>query len=212
MAERRYGAPATPTESEVRHEDWACDDISGQEHTRVAFHDVDLTEVVNQGASFTECTFSNCRFNVSAHTDAAFVNCTFTNCSFFDATFTGCKMVGSMFDRCTFGLLKVRGGDWSFVGLPGADLSKSEIVGVRMRECDLTAARCTDATLRHTDLSGALLHRADLSRTDLRGSELSTLDPLAASLRGAVIDPDQAAVLAQALGLDVRPALPPPGD
>jgi uncharacterized protein YjbI with pentapeptide repeats len=210
MAERRYGAAAPPTESEVRHEDWACDDISGQEHARVAFHHVDLTEVVDQGASFTECVFSDCRFNASVHTDAAFVNCAFTNCSFFDATFTGCKLVGSMFDRCTFGLLKVTGGDWSFVGLPGADLSKSRIVGVRMRECDLTAAKLAGATLQHSDLSGALLHATDLTRADLRGSDLSTLDPLAASLRQAVIDPDQAAVLAEALGLTVELPVPPP--
>jgi uncharacterized protein YjbI with pentapeptide repeats len=206
MAERRYGAAAPPTETEVRHADWACDDISGQEHARVAFHDVDLTEVVGQGASFTECVFSNCRFNASAHTDAAFVNCTFTNCSFFDATFTGCKLVGSMFDRCSFGLLKVTGGDWSFAGLPGADLSKSEIIGVRMRECDLTGAKLAGATLRDVDLSGALLHRTDLTRADLRGSDLSTLDPLAASLRDAVVDPDQAVALVQALGMKVQPA------
>jgi uncharacterized protein YjbI with pentapeptide repeats len=206
MAERRYGAPAPPTESEVRHEDWACDDISGQEHARVAFHHVDLTEVVDQGASFTECAFSNCRFNASAHTDAAFVNCTFTNCSFFDATFTGCKLVGSMFDRCTFGLLKVTGGDWSFVGLPGADLSKSEIVRVRMREADLTAATCTGATFRDVDLGGALLHRTDLTRADLRGSDLSTVDPLTVTLRDAVIDPNQAMTLAEALGMKVQPA------
>ncbi|BCB90319.1 pentapeptide repeat-containing protein [Phytohabitans suffuscus] len=209
MAERRHGA-APSTDSEVRHADWACDDISGQEHARVAFHDVDLTEVLDQGASFTECVFSDCRFNASTHTDAAFVNCAFTNCSFFDATFTGCKLVGSAFDRCTFGLLKVTGGDWSFVGLPGADLRRSRFVGTRMRECDLTAAKCADATLTHVDLAGALLHRTDLTRADLRGSDLSTLDPLAATLRGAVIDPDQAATVAEALGLDVRPALPPP--
>jgi uncharacterized protein YjbI with pentapeptide repeats len=116
-----------------------------------------------------------------------------------------------MFDRCTFGLLKVTGGDWSFAGLPGADLSKSQIVGVRMRECDLTGARCAGAVLRHVDLSGALLHHADLTRVDLRGSELSTMDPLTVSLRGAVVDPDQTVVLAEALGMEVRPALAPPG-
>lgn len=210
MAERRNGAGAPPTESEVRHADWACDDISGQEHARVAFHDVDLTEVIDNGASFTECVFSDCRFNASEHTDAAFLNCTFTNCSFFDATFTGCKLVGSAFDRCSFGLLKVTGGDWSFSVLRGADLGKSRIVGVRMRECDLSGAILAGATLRHDDLAGALLHRADLTKADLRGSDLSTLDPTTATLREAIIDPDQAAVLAEALGLRVQPALPAP--
>jgi uncharacterized protein YjbI with pentapeptide repeats len=83
---------------------------------RVAFLDVDLTEVVDEGSVFSECTFSGSAFYVSTHTDAAFVNCTFVNCAFFDATFTRCKLVASMFDRCTFNLTKVVGGDWSFVG------------------------------------------------------------------------------------------------
>lgn len=74
-----------------------------------------------------ECTFRGGRFNVSTHTDAAFLNCAFVSCSFFDTTFERCKMVGSMFDRCAFNLLKVIGGNWSFVGLPGADLSSAEL-------------------------------------------------------------------------------------
>jgi fluoroquinolone resistance protein len=57
----------------------------------------------------------------------------------------------------TFGLFKVAGGDWSFVGLPGADLRNASISGVRMREADLTGARCQGATLQHVDLSGAWL-------------------------------------------------------
>jgi uncharacterized protein YjbI with pentapeptide repeats len=120
MADRAHGAEPPSTESEIRQADWYGEDISGQEHTRVAFIGVDLTEITDDGAVFTECTFRDCRFNLSKHTDAAFLNCTFTGCSFFDATFTDCKFVGSMFDRCTFDLMTVERGDWSFVGLPGA--------------------------------------------------------------------------------------------
>jgi uncharacterized protein YjbI with pentapeptide repeats len=62
----------------VRGADWYGDDISGQEHTRVAFIGLDLSESTDDGAVFTECTFRDCRFNLSRHTDAAFLNCTFT--------------------------------------------------------------------------------------------------------------------------------------
>ncbi|WP_324274671.1 pentapeptide repeat-containing protein [Blastococcus brunescens] len=119
MADRKHGVEAPPTESEIRQADWYGEDLSRQEHTRVAFIGVDLTEATDEGAVFTECTFRDCRFNLSQHTEAAFLNCTFTGCSFFQATFTDCKLVGSMFDRCSFDLLTVTGGDWSFVGLPG---------------------------------------------------------------------------------------------
>nr|BFE87695.1 hypothetical protein GCM10020093_102960 [Planobispora longispora] len=109
-----------------------------------------------------------------------------------------------MFDDCTFDLLKVDGGDWSFVGLPGAVLRGASFTGARMREADLTGARCEGATLREVDLSGAWLHRADLSRCDLRGSDLSSLDPLTTAIKDAVIDLRQAVTIATALGLQVR--------
>lgn len=205
MAHRKHGAPPPPTESEVRHQDWYGRDMSGERHVRVAFVDVDLTEAVAAGASFDECTFRDCRFNASQHTDTAFVNCTFVGCSFFEAVFTRCKLVGSMFDRCSFGLITVDGGDWSFAGLPGADLRKCRFTDVRLREADLTGARLTNAAVRDTDLSGAWLHSADLTGADLRGSDLSSVDPMATPLKGAIIDVEQAVVLATTLGVQVRP-------
>ncbi|MEU1734584.1 pentapeptide repeat-containing protein [Streptosporangium sp. NPDC020145] len=205
MADRVHGVPAPPTTSAIEFADWDSEDLSGRVYERVAFHEVDLTESTGDGAVFVECTFRSARFNASTYTDSAFLNCTFTNSSFFDATFTRCKFVGSMFDRCTFDLLKVKGGDWSLTGLPGAPLGSASFVDVRMREADLTGARCGGATLRDVDLSGALLHSADFTRADLRGSDLSTLDPLVVRLGRARVDITQAVAIATALGLNVDP-------
>lgn len=193
------------TDTEVRHEDWGGEQLLQRTFTRVAFVEVDLSETVSDAAVFDECTFHGVRFNVSEHRSSAFVNCTFTRCSFFDATFTGCKLVGSRFVDCALDLLKVEGGDWSFVALPGADLGSARFVDVRMREADLTGVRAVNGTLRGVDLSAASLARADLSGCDLRGSDLSAVDPAGVRLKGAVITGDQAVVLALALGLDVRP-------
>ena len=205
MADRKHGHVAPPTSTTVAGEDWEGRDVSRQEHVRVAFVDLDLTEVTDDGAVFTECTFRRTKFNVSVHTSAAFVNCTFVNCDFFDARFTDCKLVGSMFERCTFDMLQVAGGNWSHVGLPGADLRHASFRGVRMREADLTGARLEGATLRDVDLSGAWLGAARLSRCDLRGSDLGALDPGQVELAGAIVTFEQALVIATALGLDVRP-------
>ncbi|MBE3008424.1 pentapeptide repeat-containing protein [Microbispora sp. NEAU-D428] len=109
-----------------------------------------------------------------------------------------------MFDGCSCDLMKVEGGDWSFTGLPGADLRRAAFADVRMREADLTGARCAGATMRGVDLSGAWLHRTDFSRCDLRGSDLSALDPHTAEVAGAIIGMRQAVTIATALGLDVR--------
>jgi uncharacterized protein YjbI with pentapeptide repeats len=205
VADRAYGRTAPPTSSSVRGEDWYAEDLNGRTEAQVAYVDVDMSETTSaSGAVFTDCTFRGVRFNVCSHSGAAFTNCTFSGCVFFGATFTDCKFVGSMFDRCTFDQLTVRGGDWSFAGLPGADLRTATFEDVRMREADLTGARCDGATLRRIDLSGAWLGKASFDRCDLRGSNLSVVDPWSASLRDAIVDWQQAVALASAMGLDVR--------
>jgi fluoroquinolone resistance protein len=210
MADRIHGRQPRATETEIRDADWDGEDLSGQRHERVAFSAVDMTEVTDHGAAFSECTFRDCRFNSSAHVDAAFVNCIFTLCTFFDAKFTRCKLVGTVFDGCTFELLEALEGDWSFVGLAHADLRGASFSGTRMREVDLTGARCRGTKFRDVDMSGGITHGADLTGADLRGSALPSLDPASGQLAGAVIDPDQAMVIATLLGLEVRPQSDPP--
>ena len=207
MADRRGGAAAPKPDVTQSSVDWSDEDISEQTHTRVLFVDLDLTEARNAGAVFTECTFKRAKFNASEHVGAAFLNCTFVNCNFFDAKFTECKMVGSMFDRCTFEITQITGGNWSLVGLPGADLRSATLVGVRMREADLTGARCEESTFHDVDLAGALLHKANFAGCDLRGSDVSAFDPETTGIRGALVTIEQAVVIAEALGLDIRPGL-----
>ena len=204
MTGRKNGAPTPTTDRTVAGENWDGRDISGETHTRIAFMDLDLTEVVNTGAVFTDCTFQRARFNVSKHQDAAFINCTFTACSFFDTTFTECKLVGSKFDRCTYDLMRVVGGNWSFVGLSGADLRKATFRETRLREADLAGVKCQGASLRDVDLSGASLDGANFTDSDLRGSDLSAVEPEHVVLTGAIITLNQAVVLITSMGLDVR--------
>ena len=85
-----------------------------------------MTEAVNNGAVFTECSFRRAQFNVSVHRDAAVTNCIFSNCSFFDTQFIDCKLIGSTFDRSSYDLMKVASGNWSFVGLSGAIISHEQ--------------------------------------------------------------------------------------
>lgn len=187
-----------------RHEDWYGEELVDRAYTDCAFHDVDLSESFTRGTVFTACTFGDVRFNASRHTDSAFLRCTFTRCNLFETEFAGCKLTGSTFHQSALRPLKVLGGDWSFVGLSGADLRGVTIDGVRMREVDLTGANCADAELTGVDLSGAHLRGATFTGCDLRGSDLTALDPSVVTLTGAVITPAQAVVVAQTLGLDIR--------
>ncbi|OLF04488.1 hypothetical protein BLA60_40595 [Actinophytocola xinjiangensis] len=204
MAERKGGVAAPATTSTVYARDWDAQHVANERFDNVLFVDIDLVEATTTSTTFFECTFRGVKFNVSRHESSGFINCTFIGCGFFDATFSGCKLSGSMFNRCTYDLLKAEGGDWSFVGLPGADLRRTTFTKVRMREADLTGARCAGATFHGVDLSGAWLHKADFTGADLRGSDLTSLDPTTVELRGAIIEPAQAMVVASSLGLEIR--------
>jgi len=181
-------------------DDWWGEDLGERVYLRCRFADVDLTEATSRGARFEECQFFNVRFNSGRHADSALLRCTFRKCNLFDTTWEGCKLVGSSFDDCDLRPMTVTGGDWSFVHLAGADLRTAVFRNVRMREAELSGADLTEATLSHVDLSGAQLARAKLVRADLRGSDLSALDPRTCETTEAVIDADQAIVIARAIG------------
>lgn len=109
-----------------------------------------------------------------------------------------------MFDTCDFDQMQVSGGDWSFVGLPGAGLGRASFKETRLREADLTGASCKGGSLSDVDLSGAWLHGIDFTACDLRGSDLSAIEPENVHLKDAIITIDQTITIAEALGLDVR--------
>jgi uncharacterized protein YjbI with pentapeptide repeats len=201
----RYGDRVEPVVDESFNDvDWYGEDLGDRVFTRCQFFHVDLTEATSRGAVFTECTFGNVLFNASRHVDSAFLRCTFKRCNLFETEFSGCKLVGSGFHESIVRPLTVDGGDWSFAVLAGADLRGTRWRGARMREVDLAGADCREALLTDLDLSGAQFRAAKLGGCDLRGSDLSALVPGTAELSGAVIDANQAVVLAQTLGLEVR--------
>jgi fluoroquinolone resistance protein len=188
----------------VTGEDWYGREVQGERFADTDFVAVDFGDLRSVGAVFENCTFRRCRFNTSVHTDSAFTGCTFAYCTFFDARFVRCKLVGSTFTGCEFDLVQVDGGNWGFVALAGAALGSTQWRGVRLTEADLDRVQAVGAVWRDLDLTGASLVGIDLRQADLRGSSLWSLDPAAAQLSGAIVTPEQALVIAAALGLDVR--------
>ena len=58
--------------------------------------------------------------------------------------------------------------------------------------------------MRDCDLTSAWLHGADLSGCDLRGSQLHGIEPGSVNLERAIITLEQAVVIVEAMGLDLR--------
>ncbi len=204
MAERKHGEAAPATDVTVAGADWYGLDISDRNHSRTLFSDLDMTEATSAGAVFKECTFRRAKFNCSRHEGSAFINCTFVGCNFYDVDFNDCKFVGSMFDSCKFDATRVKGGNWSFVGMPGADLRSAVFTDAVLREADLTGARCESGTMTGLDLSGAWLHSANFGGCDLRGSDLTSIEPETVTLKRAVITIEQSVMICEAMGLVVR--------
>lgn len=205
MADRTGGRTAgAPTDSRIDRADWFEADLTGVTHERVLFQDLDMTDSTGTGARFVDCTFRGAELDRCDLEAVSFENCTFVRCSLLAARFVGCKFVGSSFDTAAAERMTVEGGDWSFVGLPAADLRRARLDGVRMREADLTGAKLDRAVLTNCDLAGAMWSRAELAGCDLRGSDIGDIEPDNVRLRGAIIDWPQAVSIARSLGLDVR--------
>ncbi|MFL5648560.1 MAG: pentapeptide repeat-containing protein, partial [Chloroflexota bacterium] len=69
MTERRHVAPRPATTSTFDRSAWGDAPLSGTHHVAVLFAETDFTDVVERGASFTDCTFREVRFSGSSHVD-----------------------------------------------------------------------------------------------------------------------------------------------
>jgi len=180
--------------------DWYGLELGDGRYRRCRFFDADLTEVRTQNAVFEECDFSGARLNASRHRTSAFLRCTFSRASLFDATLDGCKMTGSEFAATRLRPLTVRGGDWSYVALPGADLAGLDLSGVNLAYADLYNADLRKTVLRDANLDHARLELAELRGADLRGADLNAVPTQTLDLRDVKVTMIQAIVLAQHRG------------
>lgn len=187
-----------------RDADWYGDDLGNNRYTRCSFTGVDLTETRSRGAVFEDCSFSNCKFNVSEHVSTAFVGCDIRRSSFFDATLDGCKLTGTVLIECELKPLTVRGGNWSGIVLRGADLAGLDLSGVRLIDADLSEADLTEAVLRGCDLTHAIVRGTNLAHTDLRQAQLSAVELTTARLDKTLLDLAGAVALAETLGVAVE--------
>lgn len=184
--------------------DWYAFRSEREDHSGARFVDCDFTELRTEGSIFSGCVFRNVRFNVSTHINSAFDNCRFEHCNFFDATFEGCKFTGSLFVGSSLKPVRVKGGNWSFVSLVGADLQRGFFSEVNFTEADFTNADLRNTGLRDCRLANIAWSGARLREADLRGSTLEGIEGEEFNVRGAVVDVAQALVIAEAHGAVIR--------
>lgn len=183
--------------------DWELDELRGRRFAQCRFDDAQLLELRTTDCEFVECDFSGAVLGSSVHERTAFLRCRFRRTQLFDASFLGCKLTGSHFAGCALRPLTVDGGDWSYVGMRGAELAGVDFAGVRLREADFTDADLSRTSFAGADLSHARLSGARLDKADLRGATTDAIDWTALSLHGVRLDVAQAIALAVAHGATV---------
>ncbi len=162
---------AEHVEKDLARIDWDDRELVGEQFLRCRFDDASLREVVTRNCVFEDCDFSGVRLSSSTHVRTAFLGCRFRRTELFNATLEECKLTGSSFLDCSLRPMSVLGGDWSYVGLRGADLRKADLRRLRLREADLGDADLRKADLRDCDLGHARLDHAQLAGADLRGAD-----------------------------------------
>ena len=103
--------------------------------------------------------------------------------------------------------------DWHDVLIQNGDARYAQLQSGKFRACEFESCNFQDADFRGADLTGSIfrscnlaradLQRAKLQNTDFRKSEVEGMVVGMTDLQGAIVDPAQAMVLAQVLGLQI---------
>jgi uncharacterized protein YjbI with pentapeptide repeats len=104
--------------------------------------------------------------------------------------------------------------DWQDVFIQNGDVRYAQFPGGTFRSCEFETCNWQDADLQNSDLTGSVFRSCNLARADLHGAKLQDTDFRKSEveglligvndLRGAIVDPTQAMVFAQVLGLQIK--------
>jgi uncharacterized protein YjbI with pentapeptide repeats len=141
--------------------------------------------------------------------DVRLVECDFANANAIGmkaqrVEFVNCRLTGLRAVESECQDFLISGGDAGFAEFLLGTFKRSEFNACNFGDadfhgCDLRAALLKGCEFKNADMTGAKLEGADF-----RGSRVEGLMALAADLKGAIVDPAQAMVFAELLGLRIR--------
>lgn len=117
--------------------------------------------------------------------------------------FIDCRLMGFSAESLDARDVLIQNSDVRYASLPGARLRNGEFEGSKWQESDLRSADLSGTVIRNCDLERADLRGATLRDTDFRTSKLEGMQVGVNDLRGAIVEPGQAMILAQMLGLRI---------
>lgn len=136
-----------------------------------------------------ECDFANAEASGLKITRVEFLNC----------RLTGLRAVQA---ECQH--LLISEGDASFSQFRFGVFKTSEFVACKFAEADFQSSDLRGAILKGCDLTKVEMNGARLEGGDFRGSRVEGLVASAEDLKGAIVDPAQAMIFAELMGLKIR--------
>ncbi|MGJ5819085.1 DinB family protein [Paludibaculum fermentans] len=117
--------------------------------------------------------------------------------------FIDCRLMGLAAESLDARDVLIQNSDVRYASLPAASLRNCEFEGSKWQESDLRSADLSGTVIRNCDLARADLQGATLRDTDFRTSQLEGMQVGINDLRGAIVEPSQAMILAQVLGVRI---------
>jgi uncharacterized protein YjbI with pentapeptide repeats len=175
----------------------------------ISFQDRSLKPVALESCVLKRVNFARCNLRGLRLKDVRLVECDFAN-----AEALGLKAVRTEFINCRLTGLKaveadcqdflISGGDAGFTQFRLGTFKRSEFNTCNFAEADFHGCDLRGAILRSCEFKNADMTGAKLEEADFRGSRVEGLMAFAADLKGAIVDPAQAMIFAELMGLKIR--------
>lgn len=163
---------------------------------------------------FEACVLKRINFSRSSLTglrlkDVRLVECDFANANAIGmkaqrVEFVNCRLTGLRAVESECRDLFISAGDAGFTQFQFGTFKTSEFNGCNFREADFHGCDLRGTLLKCCEFKNADMTGAKLEGADFRGSRVEGLMAFAADLKGAIVDPAQAMVFAELMGLKIR--------
>jgi uncharacterized protein YjbI with pentapeptide repeats len=172
-----------------------------------------LENLSTQSILFENCVLRHVSFTKSKLgglrlKDVRMVECDFANAEaiaskMLRAEFLNCRLTGFRAPEAECQHVLISEGDAAFSQFRFSVFKTSEFISCNLSESDFHNSDLRGTILKGCDFKNADLTRAKLESADFRGSRVEGLVATPEDLRGAIVDPAQAMVFAELMGLKI---------
>lgn len=160
------------------------------------------------GSELERVQLAGGRFGSAIWKDARLVGCDLANLrahriALVRVELIDCRLTGLVTTALEWQDVLIRNGDLRYAQFPGGKFRNCEFDGCNWQETDFQNSDLGGCVFRSCHLSRADLRGARLQNTDFRGSDVEGMLVGMTDLRGAIVDPAQAMIFAQVLGLQI---------